>query len=96
MKKLREKYGGTKGRETINRAIRAEYGEAGALVLRRLQDWHRICNRLGWSPSDDPAGDEPLRVTAYRHLIEIANAMEDAICKRWGIAPRKREGDYVR
>ena len=73
---LKTKYGGTKAREILNRTIRAEC-PGGNLVLDRINDWHKICVRLGWD-----ANPEPVHVTAYRHLMEIADALEDDVRTR--------------
>jgi hypothetical protein len=92
LRELRAAHGGSSSRQAINRAIRAEI-PAGALVLDRLQDWHRICDRLGWG---HPGEDEPLQVTAYRHLLEIADEMEDEIRRRYGMPPRPLREDLRR
>lgn len=91
---LKNAYGlsrGKKGREAINYAIRAEI-PGGDKVLDRLQDWRHICHRLGWEGPDG----EPIQVTAFRHLLEVADAMEDAIRERYDIPARTQREDLRR
>lgn len=88
---LRRKYGG-KTAEAINRAIRAEV-PGGDEALDRLRDWRMICSRLGWG---DGLPEEPLHVTAYRHLLEIVDAMEEAVRERYGLPPAPERDDLRR
>ncbi len=93
---LKVKYGNTKSRDVINRAIRAEC-PGGDLALDRLADWNRICNRLGWGNSTQHGtGSELLHVTAYRHILEIVDAMEDAIRARYDMSDRPVRDDLKR
>lgn len=90
---LREKYGkNAKRREAINRAIRAEC-PGGDDALDRLEDWHKICYRRGW---DDIGGEEPLQVTAYRHLLDIVDSMEDWVRTEYDLPPRPERDDLRR
>lgn len=84
---LKDKYGG-KTRDAINRAIRAEC-PGGSVALDHVTSWYQICNRLGWGAKD--GSNEPLQVTAYRHLLETVDAMESDICKRYDIPERPRD-----
>lgn len=78
---LRDHYGGRDMRSAVNRAIRAEC-PGGGIALDRLATWHHICRRLGWG---DGATEPPIHVTAYRHLLEIVDAMELDVRHRWGM-----------
>lgn len=90
---LRSKYGG-KISEALNRAIRAEC-PGGAAVLDRINDAHKICQRLGWGDNTTSA-KEPVHVTAYRWLIEIADDMEAAVRARYGLDPAPEREDLQR
>lgn len=88
---LREHYGGDT-RAALNRAIRAEC-PGGPEALDRLATWHHIVRRLGWG---DNAREEPLHVLAYRHLLEIVDAMERAVRERWHLPPAPPRRDLER
>lgn len=90
---LRSKYGG-KLHEALNRAVRAEC-PGGGLALDRINDAHKICQRLGWGENTTPA-TEPVHVTAYRWLIEIADEMEASVRARYGLDPAPEREDLQR
>lgn len=84
---LRSTYGGRTD-EAINRAIRAEC-PGGRETLDAVNDWHKICTRLGWGDrADHGTGAEPLHVTAYRHLLSILDAMEARVRDTYGLPPK--------
>lgn len=92
---IKLKYGrNLKTHEAINRAIRAEL-PGGSELLDRVRDWHKICQRLGWDATD-ASGGEALHLTAYRHLIEIADVMEAEIRRRYALPPAPERSDLER
>jgi dissimilatory sulfite reductase (desulfoviridin) alpha/beta subunit len=93
VKELKTEYGVSTSRQAYNAAIRAEI-PGGAAALDRLETWHHICNRLGWEWSG--RGDMPLHLLAYKHLLEIVDAMEDRIRRKYDCPPREERMDLKR
>jgi len=75
-------------------AVIADISARGDAALDHLNAWHKVCQRMGWGdPATHGTGREPLHVTAYRHLLEVVDAMEDAIRERYQMPEREeREG----
>lgn len=90
---LKARYKG-KTREAINKAIRAEC-PGGDEALDGLNDWHKVCEHRGWQGADG-RGEESLQVTAYRHLLEIVDAMEDSVRARYSLPEREDREDLSR
>lgn len=88
LKDLKEKYGRQgKARQAINRAIRAEL-PGGHAALDAVEKWHGACHNRGWV--------EGVHLRAYVDLLEIVDAMEDEIRRRYEMPPRKEREDLRR
>ena len=70
LKELKTKYGGTKARESINRAIRAEC-PGGGECLDALELLHHMCERHGW---EDARGRQTELAVAYDRIARIGPA----------------------
>ena len=90
-KTIRQHYGG-KTSEAINRAIRAEC-PGGAQALELLTALKSMCDRYGWE--GDGGGTTPI-AAAYERALEVVDAMEDAVRRRWGVGPRPERDDLRR
>ncbi|WP_321376979.1 hypothetical protein [Trichococcus shcherbakoviae] len=85
---LREKYGSNGGTPAvINRAIRAEC-PGGNEALDALRSFHEILrsDRLESNPTAKAMAE-----AARNRLVEIANAMEAEIRRRYGMPPETRK-----
>ncbi len=93
--KIRAVYGKANTKSLINKAIRAECA-GGDLALDRLTAWRQICEREGWGDkSAHGTGRELLRVTAYRHILEIVDAMEDAVRETYDLPDRSESTESL-
>jgi hypothetical protein len=91
LKELKARYGGTKMREAVNRAIRASC-PGGAECLDALELCKQMLDRNGWR---EPDGQFTPLAVAYDRLLWIAGAMEDEIRSRYDLPPRV-ESDQLR